>query len=424
MAAAGGAALGAVALPLAPVIAPLALAGAASAAYWAVLAPRQQLAEARVWEADTLVRAGVPSYLAFHLRRMEAMKDPTLRRKLEHASTDQRHAMAEWRQLAGDMAPAVALKLEAEVRAYAASVAALDGLGDDVDRTRRRLTESIEPAVEKAREALMAVCRPFGIESPVLAADLVRQLADVARFAHLQRALEEAEAREAEARAPLDEVLTRAGLTDGPVGIRVQQFEQAAQAAALRVQYRSLARSPRDIDREIDRLEALTRSEYKPEYGSTFNAADAKEPDPGELERRRDMTAMAYQTASQLVPDVARIADRKSAVERRVAVLEEEFGEAGVPTSTRMSELERYLRDRVAAVERCGPGGELLPLIFDDAFSTLRADAKWAMLDSIDRLSAAAQVIYLSDDPEVAVWARRRSAAGTVGHEDPLALAV
>ena len=423
MAAAGGVALGAVALPLAPVIAPLALAGAASAAYWAVLAPRQQLAEARVWEADTLVRAGVPSYLAFHLRRMEAMKDPALRRELEHASTDHRRdcGVASAGRRHG---PAVALKLENEVRAYAASVEALEGLGDDVDRTRRRLTESIEPAVEKAREALMAVCRPFGIESPVLAADLVRQLADVARFARLQCALEEAEAREAEARAPLEDVVTHAGLAEGPVGVRVQQFEGWAQAAALRVRYRTLARSPRDLDREIDRLAVLTRSEYRPEYGATFNPADAKEPDPGELERRRDMTAMAYQTASQLVPDVARIADRKSAVERRVAVLEEEFGETGVPSANKMAELERYLSDRSATLEACGPAREVLPMIFDDAFSTLRADAKWAMLDIIDRLSAASQVIYLTDDPEVAVWARRRSATGAVGHEDPLALAV
>ena len=40
--------------------------------------------------------------------------------------------MAEWRLLAGDMSPVEAVGLEAEVRTYAASVEALDGLGDDV----------------------------------------------------------------------------------------------------------------------------------------------------------------------------------------------------------------------------------------------------------------------------------------------------
>jgi hypothetical protein len=420
VAAGGAAALGAVALPLSPFLAPLALAGSAAAAYWSLLAPRQQLAEAQGWETDALIRAGVPSYLSFHLRRMEALKDPSLRLPLERAAQEHRRAMADWRLLAGDMSPLEAVPLEDEVRAYAASVSALDGLGDDVTETRKRLTEDVEPLVERAREALMDACRPFGIEHPTLAADLVRQLAEVARVARLQQRLEEAEAEEAESRGVLEDLLGRLGHHQGDIPARVAAFEERASSAEQRVRARTKGRAVREISRDIERLEALARTEHRPEFGPTFTAADAKEPDPEQLQMRRELTATAYHTANRLVPDVARIADRKAALERRVALLEEEHGEVGVPTPAKMGELERYLQERLAKLRHCGADGEALPLLLDECFLHLRADAKWAMLDLIDRLSSHAQVVYLTDDSDVATWARRRSATGAIAYLDPL----
>jgi hypothetical protein len=420
VAAGGAAALGAVALPLSPILAPLALAGSAAAAYWSLLAPRQQLAEAQGWETDALIRAGVPSYLSFHLRRMEALKDPSLRLPLERAAQEHRRAMADWRLLAGDMSPVEAVGLEDEVRAYAASVSALEGLGDDVTETRRRLTEEVEPLVERAREALMDVCRPFGIEHPTLAADLVRQLAEVARVARLQQRLEEAEAEEGEARRVLEDLLCRLGHTTGDIPARVAAFEERASGAEQRVRARTKGRAVRDITREIERLEALARTEHRPEFGTTFTALDAKEPDPEQLQMRRELTSTAYHTANRLVPDVARIADRKAALERRVALLEEEHGEVGVPSPSKMVELERYLQERLAALRHCGNDGESLPLLMDECFLHLRADAKWAMLDLVDRLSSHAQVVYLTDDSEVATWARRRATTGAITFLDPL----
>lgn len=421
VAAGGAAALGAVALPLSPILAPLALAGSAAAAYWSLLAPRQQLAEAQGWETDALIRAGVPSYLSFHLRRMEALKDPSLRLPLERAAQEHRRAMADWRLLAGDMSPLEAVHLEDEVRTYAASVSALEGLGDDVTETRKRLTEEVEPLVERAREALMDLCRPFGIEHPTLAADLVRQLAEVARVARLQQRLEEAEAEEAESRAILEDLLLRLGHGEGgDIPARVAAFEERATQAEQRVRARTKGRAVRDISRDIERLEALARTEHRPEFGTTFTANDAKEPDPAQLQMRRELTATAYHTANRLVPDVSRIADRCAALERRVALLEEAHGEVGVPSPARMGELERYLQERLAKLRHCGADGESLPLLLDECFLHLRADAKWAMLDLVDRLSSHAQVVYLTDDSDVATWARRRSTTGAIAYLDPL----
>jgi hypothetical protein len=42
------------------------------------------------------------------------------------------------------------------------------------------------------------------------------------------------------------------------------------------------------------------------------------------------------------------------------------------------------------------------------------------MLDLVDRLSAHAQVVYLTDDADVSTWARRRSTTGAIAFLDPL----
>lgn len=420
-AAAGGAAvLGAVALPLAPMVAPLALAGAASAAYWAVVSPRQLLAEAQGWEEEALVRAGVPTYLAFHLRRVQALHDPSMRANLDRAAQDHRQAMAEWRRMAGDLSPAEALELEDEVRAYSASVAGLEGLSEEVLDVRRRLIETVEPAVERAREALMEVCRPFGIESPTLAADLVRQLAGVAHVARLQQALEAAEAAEQAARRELDECLTDLGSAGGDLAARLADFEERATSAEHRMRFRAQARSLHEIDREITHLVQLSHSEYRPEYGHAFTPADAVEPDPEVLRERRNMKAMAYATASRLVPDISRIADRRNAVQRRVDILERQHGERDRIDDVKPADIEAHLQERLAGVIERGAGAEALPLMLDDCFRNLRPDAKWAMLDVIDRLSGRGQIVYLTDDSETVTWGRRRAAAGTVGFVDPI----
>lgn len=422
VAAGGAAALGAMALPLAPVVAPLALAGAASAAWWSLIGPRQLLAEAQGWEEDALVRAGIPSYLIFHLRRMEAAADPALRAQLEQAHAEHRAGMGEWRRLSGDLSPLEALELEPEVRAYAAAVAALDELSQEAQHLRSMLLEEIEPAVESAREELMEVCRPFGIETPTLAADLIHQLVDLAHRARLQHGLEQAEAEEAAARGPVEDHLDRLQAPAGPTAIRLDAFEAWAVAAEERTRARARRRPAEEIDAEIARLEALSLAEHRPEYGTVFTAADAREPDREELEARRSMTRTAYNTARRLVPDVEKIADRRAAVERRVALLEaghdEELG--GVPSPEKVTLIERELQERLARLRHCGAAAEGLPLLLDEAFVHLRPDVKWRFLDLIDRLSAGAQVLYLSEDPGVATWARRRASAGSIAYLDPV----
>ena len=412
-AAAGSAALAAVALPMAPIVAPIALAGAASAAYWAVLAPRRELAEAEGWEEEALTKAGVPSYLAFHLRRQHALADPELRIPLEEAAEEHRVAIAEWRALAGEVEPAYALTLESEVRQYAARLAALAGEADEINDLRRRLEQEAEPAVERARAALLEVCKPYGITDTTLAADLVRQLAGVATLARLQRAMEEAEAIEQPMRAQLDANLIGYAPPGADTEVRLAALEERAKQGEARLRHRAQARPAELVAAEIAELEALVEQNYRPDFGALRLPQDAQEPDPESLRDRHAATKSAYLTSARLVPDVQRLADRRSAMERRVATLVAQLGETRT-VAVDIDQVEGHFRKRLATAASAAPNGERVPLLLDDPFPHVRADQKWDLLDLVNRLSAEGQILLFTEDPDVPKWARARASSGGV----------
>lgn len=102
------------------------------------------------------------------------------------------------------------------------------------------------------------------------------------------------------------------------------------------------------------------------------------------------------------------LAERGDALRRRISVLE---------ASTRrllVEDPEMALLSRFAVARRVGPRGEPLPLLFDDALVRYRRAEKWSLLELLARLGEATQVVYLTDDPEVAHWASIRSRAGGV----------
>ena len=162
-------------------------------------------------------------------------------------------------------------------------------------------------------------------------------------------------------------------------------------------------------------FEARVRQERRPEWGTTVAAFDGEEPDVEELARRRASTAQAHEMAAKLVPDVELLADRRNAVERRVAVLESSLGEVSSANPLfETPDIEQLLLARVVAARNAGPLGEALPVLLDEPFLRLHGESKWAMLDLVERLAEKTQMIYLTDDVDVVVWARRRSATGAI----------
>lgn len=410
------AAAGALALP---VIAPVGLAGALGAAGWAVLQPRRRLARARGVEEDTLTKAGVPTYLSFHMRRIDATIDPSTRDGLRLAALKHRRALDAWHALAGDISPVEAVELEDEVRAYANALANLEGGAEEIEATQRQLTEVAEPAVDQARDALLVACAPFGIEDPALAVTMVRQQVAIGVTARRQRHLEEIEAEEETVRGKLEARLAELGFDDGDCGARVGGFEWALKSAEDRSAARTAARPAAEIEADLARLEERVRREHRPEWGRAVTPADAAEPDPAQLQERRRQLQTELAQAERHVPDVERITDRRNALARRVAVLEGDPGTA--PAAVTRADIEPELLARLAACRRPGSGQETLFLLLDEPLVKLTGPSKWETLDLIERVSADIQVVYLTDDADTVVWARRRAGAGTLSILEPVA---
>jgi hypothetical protein len=414
-----GTSLAAIAATVALTAVPAAAAGllvvAVACALWGIVVPNRRLARARRAEADVLARAGIGSYLGFHVRRIDATIDPTARERLDVAALEHRVALTRWTELAGDIDAVDALALEDEVRAYAEALQSLSGAADEIEATRRELTTVAEPAVERARRALLDACAPYGVDDLELAADLVRHQVEIGITARLQRELEAAEAEEAALAAELNDLLTRLGFEGTDVTVRVGALDRALAAAVERERARAGARPAEVVEAELAELEARARREYQPEWGASVVPDDSAEPDIEALRRRRDEAARAYEVASRVVPDVERLADRRAAVERRVTVLEAALGDS--PAAVALADpadIERYLLARITAVRGTGAQREPLPLILDDPFVRIRGERKGELLDLVERLAERAQIVYLSDDPDVQLWARRRVAAGSL----------
>jgi hypothetical protein len=418
----GATALAAVALILFPLAAPVAIAAGAGAAGWSILRPRRRLAVARGRSDAALTQAGVPTYLSFHMRRIDATIDPVTRERLDLAALEHRVALGRWHELAGAIDPVDALELEREVREYAQALSSLDGAAEEIDAVRLELTQVAEPYAEEALAELLRACEPFGVDDPRVAAAMVRHQIETAGTARLQLRLEAAENDERHARDELYTDLKQLGFDEGEVIDRVGGLEHALAAALGREQARNRGREKDVVERELVELEARARQERRPEWGTAVSALDVEEPDMEELARRRESTAQAYEMAVKLVPDVELLADRRNAVERRVAVLESSLGEVSSANPLfETPDIEQLLLARVVAARNAGPSGEALPVLLDEPFLRLHGEAKWAMLDLVERLAEKTQMIYLTDDVDVVVWARRRSASGVLALLEPVA---
>ena len=52
-------------------------------------------------------------------------------------------------------------------------------------------------------------------------------------------------------------------------------------------------------------------------------------------------------------------------------------------------------------------------MLIDDALLRVRGEQKWELLDLVERVADKTQIVYLTDDHDVVVWARRRAGAST-----------
>ncbi len=83
------------------------------------------------------------------------------------------------------------------------------------------------------------------------------------------------------------------------------------------------------------------------------------------------------------------------------------------------TELARVLMARLGELRRLGAGTESLPLVLDDPFAELDRSAKPALLELLSHASGSPQLVYLTDDEDVASWARLEALTGTLSIIEP-----
>ncbi len=316
--------------PSTPIIALGLLVAASIGAFVGLGRPMHQLIAARKQESLALANAGTPSYLAFHIRRVEASMSPGAHQRLDEVAEMHRSAMARWRDLAGLVSVDGARQIESEVRAYANALAQLGNTAGELDSLRHELSDRVEPAVARARHALVEACATYGLDDVTVETSdrghlerLVLEQVELGRIARAQEQLEEAEADEEKLANRLDDLLHQLGFRDGTLDARAGALDWAVERASERQQARVNARPRAAIEDDLTRLQNEARRLRRPEWASV-QASDADGPDLEELVARQAQlrTQLENDGDREVVIDLDRLIDRHSAMERRVASLE------------------------------------------------------------------------------------------------------
>lgn len=381
-------------------------------------------------EARSLERVGVPTYLAFHLRRVDATLDPSILDRLGFAQAELAAAQRAWTSVAGDVPLDDAAALRRDVTAYAEALASQHGAVQEVAELRRSLDELALPDLARARERVQLAVEPYGLAAedleglePPLVLDLVHRQVRLARAARGQRALEDAEADEEKVAARLDDLLVRLGFGEGPLDARVGALDWAAARAAEREAARAAARPREQIEADLHRLNAEVRRLRRPEW-TEVSANEADGPDLADLEAEKarleaELAAAREAATAASGIDAERLADRHAALERRVTALEVQLrGERG--ESADVEELQRYLLAALTRANKVGPRSEPIPVLLDDPFSRVPAERKYELMDMLRRLSEKTQMLYMTDDAFIGAWARQRADDGAISLLEPV----
>jgi hypothetical protein len=85
------------------------------------------------------------------------------------------------------------------------------------------------------------------------------------------------------------------------------------------------------------------------------------------------------------------------------------------------AELAEALMIRLADLRHVGPDGESFPLILDEPLVGIDLPIKQWMLELVARTAGSPQIVYLTEDPDIAAWARIEALAGQLDVIEPKA---
>jgi hypothetical protein len=85
----------------------------------------------------------------------------------------------------------------------------------------------------------------------------------------------------------------------------------------------------------------------------------------------------------------------------------------------RTTDLATVLVARLAELRRLGAGGESFPLVLDEPFSGLQHGVKPSLLEMLGHTAGSPQLVLLTDDDDVASWARLEALTGALAIVEP-----
>ena len=358
-------------------------------------AAAKRLEEARDAEQAILDRVGYPTWSSYVMGASLFTIDPLAQERLNQAKFDLEAAEASWAEISAEMQahPEHRDLLE---RLEAVYLEAIDLLGgdheEDIASALRQLKVAkrevtAEELVDALAYQLELVGFPLG-SSPtedrtLLIADAFLEEASGVqdRIAELEGERAEAEQAQALAErqlAQLDEPVIDLTADDAPdAEVDLAPLEEALAAAV---------EDERDTVELLEAREALLDAAIQAESVATGKlkkvAADLLR---DEAERHAADPLAAFEGLEQLAAEVAPAGEEGSAREA----------------------LEVYLMARLAALRAVSFAGSV-PLLVDDALQGLDRDDLTHVLDKLDRMADAVQVIYATDDDHVVSWAEER----------------
>ena len=108
------------------------------------------------------------------------------------------------------------------------------------------------------------------------------------------------------------------------------------------------------------------------------------------------------------------------------ALLRKDVDALGTMSSTAPSmggqataDLAHVLVGRMSTLRAVGPNAESLPLVLDDPFTDLERSVKPSLLELLSRSGGSPQVIFLTEDEDVASWARLEALTGDLAILEP-----
>ena len=353
--------------------------------------------EAMAAQQAILDRVGFPTWSAYVMGASLLGIDPMAEERLERARLDLESAEAHWADVAAviESDPAHRALLD---RLEAVYLEAFDLLGGDDEQAdiEKALRELRVPKGEVTQDELvdalayqleivgLQLGTAPGVDRVLMAADafLAEVSALAGRIAELKAERDELQVEMSDARHAID------------------TFDAAERAAAEPT-----------IDL-TDRASAPTVTASPDELAAELQRATEDEAGFAEqLEARLALVDASTQVEALASSRVMRVAAQLAATEVPSGAPAAPAAPDDVPdlafdgrqAQSLPEAIEFYLLARLAAQRAVSFSGSV-PLVVDDALAGLDAPVVRSLLEKLERMSEAVQIIYLSDDPDIADW--------------------